>query len=341
MTSTQVAGTVGAGQGTTITVQGNVLAQSNGTNSTQSNSSSNVAANGDNTFPDSRSEALSGGAARATVASTGAVFGNVGAYGDRGASIDNAGRVRDFAQARSVRDVTLSTSNTGSRVTSTDTAGVTTVVTRSTDASVSQTNGGAADITNRTGGVIEDGAFVSGVAGATFTNAGAIFGNVDVSSSGRRTENSGSFNQTQTTTPATGGGATQRSEFSTSRTNIDAPVGGFLRLVQGGDFEAIDDRPCDLVFMLLAPVSSVSWRNTVRKCLFQHRAERLSTLHRNGNTRGGIYGQFHKPQQQHKRRGKQHCHGDGRIAQQQLRDGRPLGLHARGNDGRCHRWWHR
>lgn len=239
----EVAGTVGAGQGTTITVQGNVLAQSNGTNSTQSNSSSNVAANGDNTFTDSRSEALSGGAARATVASTGAVFGNVGAYGDRGASIDNAGRVRDFAQARSVRDVTLSTSNTGSRVTSTDTAGVTTVVTRSTDASVSQTNGGAADITNRTGGVIEDGAFVSGVAGATFTNAGAIFGNVDVSSSGRRTENSGSFNQTQTTTPATGGGATQRSEFSTSRTNIDAPVGGMATGTYGGTIGAAAGSP--------------------------------------------------------------------------------------------------
>lgn len=37
---------------------------------------------------------------------------------------------------------------------------------------------------------------------------------------------------------------------------IDAPVGGFMRLVHGVDFEAIDDRPCDLVFMLLAPQSS-------------------------------------------------------------------------------------
>jgi len=34
---------------------------------------------------------------------------------------------------------------------------------------------------------------------------------------------------------------------------LTAPVGGFLRLAQGVDFEAIDDRPCDLIFMLLAP----------------------------------------------------------------------------------------
>lgn len=37
---------------------------------------------------------------------------------------------------------------------------------------------------------------------------------------------------------------------------LPAPVGGFLRLAHGVDFEAIDDRPCDLVFMLLAPDGS-------------------------------------------------------------------------------------
>jgi PTS system nitrogen regulatory IIA component len=36
-------------------------------------------------------------------------------------------------------------------------------------------------------------------------------------------------------------------------TGLSAPVGGFLRLAHGVDFEAIDDRPCDLIFMLLAP----------------------------------------------------------------------------------------
>jgi len=31
-------------------------------------------------------------------------------------------------------------------------------------------------------------------------------------------------------------------------------IGGFARLVEPADFDAIDERPCDLVFMLLAPV---------------------------------------------------------------------------------------
>ncbi len=34
---------------------------------------------------------------------------------------------------------------------------------------------------------------------------------------------------------------------------LTRPVGGFVRLNSGVDFEAIDDRPCDLIFMLLAP----------------------------------------------------------------------------------------
>ncbi len=34
---------------------------------------------------------------------------------------------------------------------------------------------------------------------------------------------------------------------------LERPVGGFMRLQQGVDFDAIDDRPCDLIFMLLAP----------------------------------------------------------------------------------------
>ena len=37
---------------------------------------------------------------------------------------------------------------------------------------------------------------------------------------------------------------------------IEAPSGGFMRLATGVDFEAIDDRPCDLIFMLLAPLSA-------------------------------------------------------------------------------------
>lgn len=34
------------------------------------------------------------------------------------------------------------------------------------------------------------------------------------------------------------------------------PVGGFVRLNEGVDFDAVDDRPCDLIFMLIAPVGS-------------------------------------------------------------------------------------
>lgn len=37
---------------------------------------------------------------------------------------------------------------------------------------------------------------------------------------------------------------------------LEKPVGGFMRLLHGVDFEAIDERPCDLVFMLLAPDGS-------------------------------------------------------------------------------------
>ncbi len=37
---------------------------------------------------------------------------------------------------------------------------------------------------------------------------------------------------------------------------IDKPVGGFLRLATPVDFDAVDERPCDLIFMLLAPMES-------------------------------------------------------------------------------------
>ncbi|MEM8921482.1 MAG: PTS sugar transporter subunit IIA, partial [Pseudomonadota bacterium] len=37
---------------------------------------------------------------------------------------------------------------------------------------------------------------------------------------------------------------------------VSKPVGGFARLETPIEFDAIDDRPCDLVFMLLAPISA-------------------------------------------------------------------------------------
>jgi PTS system nitrogen regulatory IIA component len=39
-------------------------------------------------------------------------------------------------------------------------------------------------------------------------------------------------------------------------TALDAPIGAFVRLENGVDFDAIDGRDCDLIFMLLAPHSS-------------------------------------------------------------------------------------
>ena len=34
---------------------------------------------------------------------------------------------------------------------------------------------------------------------------------------------------------------------------LKAPIGAFVRLHEGVEFDAIDGRPCDLIFMLLAP----------------------------------------------------------------------------------------
>ena len=38
--------------------------------------------------------------------------------------------------------------------------------------------------------------------------------------------------------------------------NLKRPVGGFARLAEPADFEAIDERKADLIFMLLAPADS-------------------------------------------------------------------------------------
>lgn len=37
---------------------------------------------------------------------------------------------------------------------------------------------------------------------------------------------------------------------------LEAPIGGFARLLSPIDFDAVDEQPCDLVFMLLAPDGS-------------------------------------------------------------------------------------
>ncbi len=37
---------------------------------------------------------------------------------------------------------------------------------------------------------------------------------------------------------------------------LEKPVGGYMRLQTGVDFDAVDERDCDIVFMLLAPLSA-------------------------------------------------------------------------------------
>lgn len=37
---------------------------------------------------------------------------------------------------------------------------------------------------------------------------------------------------------------------------LSKPLGAFARLAEPVDFEALDDRPCDLVFLLLAPMAA-------------------------------------------------------------------------------------
>lgn len=37
---------------------------------------------------------------------------------------------------------------------------------------------------------------------------------------------------------------------------VEKPIGAFIRLGEGVDFDAIDEKPCDLIFMLLAPHNS-------------------------------------------------------------------------------------
>lgn len=37
---------------------------------------------------------------------------------------------------------------------------------------------------------------------------------------------------------------------------LEAPVGGLLKLSEGVDFDAVDEHPCDLIFMLLAPMTA-------------------------------------------------------------------------------------
>jgi hypothetical protein len=232
-----VAGTVGAGSGTGVTTPGSVSATSVGTGFNQVNVNSS-SPNGDFSNATTFTQAATGSTAATTVAASGNVFGSVSANGDRGATVDNAGRIRDNAQATSNRSITTASDSLNSRATTAGAGGASTVVERQVNSSTFQANGGAAALTNRAGGVIEDNVSVAGLGSASLTNAGAIFGNVNLTSTGNRSENASSTVMTTTTTPATGGGATVRREQVSSSTTVNTPIGGTATGTYGGTIGA-------------------------------------------------------------------------------------------------------
>lgn len=233
-----VAGTVGAGSGTTVTTPGSVGATSIGTNTNSQTAFSNTFATGDFTNSTNTTRAASGGTAGVTVAATGSVFGSVSANGDGGASIDNAGRIRDSVNINSGRSVQTSFVNTSSQVTTPGAAGASTVVSSNATNTASTTVGGATSLVNRAGGVIEDNVSIFGLGNATIDNSGAIFGNVSTSSTGTASTTANS-NVTTTSTPATPGAAVAQTVQVTSSSSSNAPIGGSVTGNYGGTIGAI------------------------------------------------------------------------------------------------------
>lgn len=221
-----IAGTVGAGSGTAVTTLGNVNATSQGTSVASTSSSTNRFATGDFTSVSQTTRAATGKAANVTVASTGAVFGSATANGDASAAVDNAGRIRDGVAVFSARSIQTASQSANSQVTTAGTGGASTVISTTTNGATNTTIGGTAAFQNRAGAVVEDNVNVSGVGGGSVTNAGAIFGNVALSSAGTTSTSANSFTSTATTTPATGGGATTRIEQVSANSSSTAPNGG-------------------------------------------------------------------------------------------------------------------
>lgn len=221
-----IAGSVGNGSGTNVTTLGDVFATSTGTNITMTSASGYTAATGDNTNTSETSRAATGQTASVTVASTGAVFGSVNATGDAAAAVDNAGRIRNDVNVTSARGITVAQHSAGSQATTTGAGGATTIVSASSSDSTTSTTGGTAAFQNRAGGVVEDNVNVNGLGGATLANAGAIFGNVTLASTGTTGISASGSTTTTTTTPAVGGGATTRQEIATTSSSSSTPTGG-------------------------------------------------------------------------------------------------------------------
>jgi nitrogen PTS system EIIA component len=67
--------------------------------------------------------------------------------------------------------------------------------------------------------------------------------------------------------------------------SLSRPVAGFARLLEPADFEAIDERPADLIFMLLAPTDSgADHLRALARAARVFRQERIRTALRQAQT---------------------------------------------------------
>jgi nitrogen PTS system EIIA component len=70
---------------------------------------------------------------------------------------------------------------------------------------------------------------------------------------------------------------------------LSRPVGGFARLIEAADFEAIDERPADLIFMLLAPTDAgADHLRALARTARVFRQERIRTALRQAQTNEAV-----------------------------------------------------
>ena len=71
--------------------------------------------------------------------------------------------------------------------------------------------------------------------------------------------------------------------------SLTRPVGGFARLLEPADFEAIDERPADLIFMLLAPTDAgAEHLRALARAARVFRQERVRTALRDAQTNEAV-----------------------------------------------------
>ncbi|WP_174278849.1 hypothetical protein [Sphingomonas bacterium] len=228
-----VAGIAGTGAGVNVAILGDINVFSQGTSTVTTSNNSTTVAGSDFSNSTATTRAATGSTAGAMVASTGNVFGSLTVTGDTGATADNVGRVRDNVTVTSAR-LLNSVSNSNSQTTSGAAGSPTSVVSPIANTSVFNAVGGAAALTNRATGVIEDNVSVTGLTGATLTNAGAIFGNVSLTSAVSNSTNGTTNSTTTTTTPATAGGNTVQVVTTNASSSSSTQTGGAVVGTYGG-----------------------------------------------------------------------------------------------------------